>query len=385
MENYKLGQLILLLQKSPMSSFSDIGEKLQISPSTAKKKYRSLKGDFGNEKIIHGVNGIIDLGKIGLENVTMKISIDNYENHNTFQILDNLAEIHPYTLYKTYYFGGTSGLFLQFSIPKKSQENISKLFSRIRNETTINDITLFIDPINEINTYPDIDRYINGKWKFNFDRWMTENTPEMEITKNTTISLLNRLLLEDIIILREMKIEARRKQVDIITSIQNNKNNMYSKNEIDLFNMDRRRQLSRRFEFIKQNKIISTFHLRYNLEKFRLFNQFLFMGVLKPDYSDMIVKKLQTIPPPFRSNFKIYDNNRFLWWINLPPELISSFSNFLYKICDKMELNMLDDKHTRTYPIWHRNFVTDKNGIYWKSSHTWMVDNPLNQLFNRNH
>ena len=384
MDNIEHRNLVLLLQRDPLSSYSDLSRKLSITAPTAKNWVNLLMGNNGGDKVILGVNGIINSNRIGLENHTFKIAINNFEEHSTFEMMDDLAEQHPYTLYKNYYFGGTSGVFLQLNIPKGTEQKLFSLFQQVKKISSIDTITRYSHSLADIDTYPEIDNFKNGRWDFNFYTWLSDissNQDEFQVEKGE--SILNKLLLEDVIIAREIRMEARRKQVDIIKSVFHNHSGSYSKDEQNLFVSSRRRHLSRRFEFVSKNHIISNYQLRYNRERFLLFNQLLFTGKFKQNSVKDLLYSLKVNPPPFRSNFRLFDNNSFIWWIDLPPGQISAFTNFLYNICYSMELNILDSKRTRTYPLWHKNFVAGSDQNAWRASDRWMVDNPMASIMQK--
>ncbi len=368
--------LMLLLQNDPLLSYTDISKKMEITAPTAKSWIESLI----SEKLILGVNGIVDINKLGLENHTYKISIENSEE--TFKMLDYLAEIHPYTYYKNYFFGGSSGIFIQFNLPVGAKKKIDDLFSKLHKISGINKIINFSGYNIDINTYPKINNFSNGRWIFNFDHWFEETDIKELKLDNNKESLLHKLYIEDVIIAREIRIEARRKQIDIIKSILENKNNNYNKSEVKLFDTSRKRQVSRRFEFIRKNNIVNHYQLRYNRDKFKLYNQLLFTGILKEGMVNQLINALNTNPPPFRSNFKLFDYNSFTWWIDLPPHHISPFTNFLYSLSSKMELSMLDSKHIRSYPLWHRNFIYGDNNS-WKKSKKWIIEEPYREIETR--
>ncbi len=366
-------QLILFLQAHPLATFPEIAKKLGITPQTARRWFDQLHS--GSPRIIINATAQIAPHLIGLENHTYFIST-NILGANA---LHELGRAHPYTTFQNRIFGHFNGILLQFYMPKDGSSLLDRLFEHMSLHFPILEILHFPHPPIELESFPRIEKWKDGKWDFDFASWLDEPHEINDVETQASSPLLNRLSMTDIILIRELMTNARRKQVQIMNGVVNNP--IYSIEEKQLFSENRQRTISRRMAFLKKSGIITGYRLLFDRNYFQIFNQILFTGKMNLQIFHQIENQFRNGSLPFRSNFKYYPQTRdFLWWINLPPNQTSDCINFIYEHSTKMNLYLLDTtpNHSLSYPIYHRNFnETEKK---WNTDIEYAVNRPLENV-----
>ena len=366
-------QLILFLQAHPLATFPEIARKLEITPQTARRWFDQLH--TGTPRVIINATAQIEPKLIGLENHTYFLST----NTIGADALHDLGMVHPYTTFQNRVFGHFNGILLQFYMPEGGSFLLDKLFERLSLHFPILDIIHFSHPPIELESFPHIEKWKNGRWEFDFSSWLNGETDFSRNENADPPSLLHRLSMTDVILIREMMTNARRKQVQIMKDVINNP--LYSKEEKRLFAEDRQRTISRRMAFLKKSGIITGYRLLFDRNYFQIFNQVLFIGKMNLSTFHQIEGQFRNASLPFRSNLKYYPQTRdFLWWINLPPNQTSDCINFIYGHTTKMNMFLLDTipDHSLSYPIYHRNF--DEDAKKWNLSIEYAVHHPLGQV-----
>lgn len=368
------------LEKNPLATYSELAGAFGISPPTAKTRLAELMSS--NNQAVYGVSATLNLNKLGLELHSFRISLGSENKAKGFRTLEKIADSHPYTSFFNRCFGGSDvGALMQFTIPENSSPMLVKLIGLLQDFLDIRSVRHFGDPLFTKDTFPDIRYWVNGDWNFDFFYWL-ELTSEAEPPSIPAIqSVLHDLTIIDIILLRELMIDARRKQVQIRNDIQ--KSSVYSISEKSLFTESQRKHISQRLTWLNSHGVVNGYRLRYNKDMLGLNNQILFSGKLSKKRQEEIISLLEHHPIPFRSSCRLFRDGTFFWWMNLPPKHTSEAVNFVNEISTQTEIHLLDVNpvHSKTYPLWHRNFEPKIGFPSWKVSTDWMIYSPLSVAF----
>lgn len=295
------------------------------------------------------------------------------------QKIHQLANIHPYTTYYNNIFGSKNGMILQFNVPKKSVNYIDELFSQVHEYINISSYKSYTDEMQRYFSNPNLSLWNNGRWKFDFYGLNSSNSPyNMKLQDPSGLNL--NLKYEDIILIRELMVNARRKISHIVRDIM--KSDIYStsdKNKIEALGL---RQITREINKIKNSNIFYEFYLQFNKQAIGTINQIMVFGKLNQNDLNHVINIFQKSLLPFRSVFKLYKYNKFSWYIHLPSNNISNFLNYISEFALDLDIFYLDNtfENSRNYPLWHHNFEKDNNG-YWKNTKDWMIYGPMQAVF----
>ncbi len=377
-------RLIQYLQKSPMATFVELADFLGITPPTAKRRYLQLTNC--GRGIIRNVVAKPNLDYLGMKKWTIILSFGKWTMFKRH--LNNLYKFaldHPYTSYINQVYGSRNGVILQFNIPKDAEKEFREALHQIKDITGCK-AQLFKDEEFHFQTEINLDHWEGKSWDFDFDQWFSveSETPAWRDDhqfRPTPTSILDRMRMEDIVIIREMMINSRRKQTEIIEDI--NKSEDYNEEEKSPFSFNRRRQVSRRFEFIENHGIIEDYELLFDKRYLGIDHFLIYVGHLEKGFVDQLQKRILDPDFPFYSQLRIMENRTFYWLVHLPPSLISDMTKFIFSISETYDILHLDPKpeNSYTFPIWHRNFIP-KHG--WRTDSAWMGKQFVKEHFSVN-
>lgn len=363
-------RLIQFLQRSPMATFVQVAEFLGITPPTAKRKFLQLTN--GQKGVIKNVVAKPNLHCLEMKKWTLILFFNDWKSFNRWiQELYQFALDHPYTSYINQVYGSRNGTILQFNIPEKGEQEFFHTITYLKDILGA-DMILFKDEDFRFETKINLNHWEGRSWEFDFEKWFfgNQNPPwrDEHQFQPTDPSILGRMRMEDIIIIRELMINSRRKHTEIIEDI--NQSEEYDEEEKEPFSMQRRRQISRRFEFIETHGIIEDYELLFDKRYLGIDHFLIFTGQLEKGQAKELKEKIKDPEFPFYSQLRTKAND-FYWLVHLPPALISEMTRFIFSISKTFDILHLDPKpeNSFTFPIWHRNFVENQG---WKISSEWM-------------
>ncbi|KKK57054.1 hypothetical protein LCGC14_3058370, partial [marine sediment metagenome] len=123
---YKDFKLIQALQTDPLISMKKLAKKVDISWPTVKKRYNRMV----EEGIIGLPVAIYKVETLGLLRISVIAKVLTME---LLKKLELACDVHPYTHYRSRFFGEHFGLLIQFDIPNNSeaQDNIKLFFDEL--------------------------------------------------------------------------------------------------------------------------------------------------------------------------------------------------------------------------------------------------------------
>ncbi len=373
--------LILALMEDPIAPDSTITKSLNkhlgvnIAISTVNRRIKKLR----KEKIVRGSIGIINHHKIGMKIYNFILIASRspswYEN---IERLERMSDLHPYTSYRNRIYGAVNGLFIQFRLPEGncSMDLLLELFDKLIDKKIMLRYELFYvgAPICSYNI--GLNYWDNEKqsWNYNIhdfyavleDDHSDYYIKPVKFTEQD--SILQKLTMFDIILIRELTRNNRRNQQQIREDVINSDNgtNNIHKEYHRYFDIipNSKQSFSRRINFLYNSNIFTGSRLDYDRQKFGIFNLVLFTGEYTIKNMGNLLFALSQNYLPFDASI-YYNDKQFMIWINLPPVEILLISDLLNNYFDNLKVHLLG-RNSFQYYLWHENFNVE--------NHTWKVD-----------
>ncbi len=346
-------ELLIAMQENPLAPASKLAKSVNLSTPTVITRLELLKKD----KSYYNVFANLIPDTLDLEIVDVLIEIDSIENVEYFE--KQICYNHPYTLFRIRCFGNFNGLYVQFRIPKNSQELLLDLLNQLKKKNKIQNYIIPMIPSNAetIYTKANLKNWTSKlmRWNFDWNVWIQkiDSVDSKRIERTTEKSLLLKLDALDIALLQELTMGARRKNTTIMDSLQ-----------LDRSTVGLQQKISRKVKFLDE-KIISQYMVFLRWEAFEIYNSFL----VQCECDEKTANKLQNLlikdPIPFESTFKITENG-FLWYLRCPASHFSDISAIIWSVSKKVKLFYLDYKKSEFYGLW--------KGAFDASKHQWSTD-----------
>ncbi|MFW9990689.1 MAG: winged helix-turn-helix transcriptional regulator [Candidatus Odinarchaeota archaeon] len=407
-------QLILALQENPLISYVDLSKKLDfISPVTIKNRIAKLR----EKEVINSFSIYPDRKKLGLSTCVFYLETRNPRN---VKALEDLCNIHPYTIYYSRCYGGYNGLFTRFGIPDSGLKHLFDLFNRLKTEGWLDNYVYIETGGLSLVTQPVVKNWdLEGrKWRFNTKKWFKQINSQSGGLESGHLfpsrTITDKLEMLDFFILYQLWDNARVKQVKMLGNLAIDKMlhrdygltvDVTEYEEITKKNTETRRKpkkitiswnngmfnegspqstiidkhvLSDRYQFLKRQGILSDKRIIYNRMKFRLFNTLAFHGKAE---KEMVIKLLNAItnkeePFPFNSGLHITSSfDEFSWWVTLDPTDLGVITDWFLDNSYEVRTSILSAENSQIYPVWFKNFDSDSKK--WHDNREWIVDHPL--------
>ncbi len=377
--------ILIAMYENPDRTTEEILEEMRkltdesYSIATVSRHIRQLK----EEKIVSYAQANIDLRKIGLE-MHFFLLIPNEQNkEENIKLLELFFDAHPYTIYRNMVFGDINGMFAMFVLPSDldSLRYLIHAFDVLKDEYRI---------ISSYEVFPEVQKLDSSRgnisyWNLETKRWNFDperlrgvfdqpviKTPLKELSS----TVLHKLNMYDIILIRELTRNTLRSQKEILDDMLNKYGAEYS-DERKL--IDRSQQtISRHLKLLKEEGIYRGSELFINSEHFGLFIQALYIIEYETLEVSQLLKAVEIGAIPFPNSIYQGDHSIFLW-LQLPPKDFAEINRIFFEKFSKIRVMVLGPNPMRYY-LWHRNY--DPQGRQWKSSLEWIATEPLQALQN---
>ncbi len=364
--------MLLALQENPLGTYKALAEVLDISAPTVKSRL---------ESIIHKIDPTTPVGEgtvvsadlklepLGLELVDIIVEIKELANVHKFE---KVFSEYPYALYRIRKYSPKMGLFIQVREPLSAKPHLFDLLNTLKDNNYLNDFSILRGVGPGTYSYPRLANWLPESltWEFDWKQWKLdfENTKEtIPYSSKNSESLLKRLQPIDIGILALLTENARRKQVYMIERLQKLVNHPETEDISP-------QKFSRRFEFVKEN-LTSSYRVHLDWKVFDIYNTALFVCKTSRNNVAKLFNLISSHNFPFNSNFKVRDPEEFTWFTQLSPLHFSNLTEFLWNICDEIEIHSLDYTQSYLYYFWPE--VWDFENRSWKVSQDFLVNQPL--------
>ncbi len=354
-------QLLALLDSNPDMTYTELSDVLSLSPYKVKKRLDLLK----EWNILRPPIARYDPHPLNLERINILAQV------STIKALHNLeiaCDVHPYTHYRSRFYGEGFGLFMQYDIPTGTLPKLMSWFKHLRNLIEFRLLSTDQSTNIRIETYPKLDQWIfnSFRWEFDWGPWRTafrEIAPSpIKISPRTII--LKEIDKIDLQLLSELNTNA--KQPLSVLSRKTGRS---------------KADLSRRINFLKKH-VIHNLRIQYDRKIFDLTNVKLIQIPRLPENEKTVRQlchSLQEHPIPFRLALNLGKEHAWLW-IVFPPYHEAEFAYTLFEAFKGVKVFTIDviGKHGILYPLYPENY--DDITREWKSDEDWMMHHPLEQL-----
>lgn len=353
--NFKLFQY---LQKHPTDNFSQIADKLGMSDKTAKAHYNYLL----KEKYILGVRAKYIPESIGLETNTYILSVPDIKK---VELLEELADEHYFTTFRNRILGHVQGLFMQFDLPKESVSYLDDLMLKLEELNVIEKFEKLASTGLKVGTRPEIEYYddVKNEWTWKLSDWeenFEDCSDEIPKSREKIENVQKRIKELDIKLLKEITKESKyfHKQINFAK-------------EFDVSPV----QITRRLNFLKANVV--NHRLLFSRAKIQAVDLVLFRGKCIGQKKNKLFNLIKSNPIPFDSGLELLEDG-FIWRMNIPPAYTSTFAEFLWKSCSRLNFFKFDHTRSKLYYFYDGNFDLLTNE--WIATQEIIYDKPLKWL-----
>ncbi len=355
-------QLLALLDHNPNITQMELSEVLHLSPYKIKKRLDLLT----EWNILRPPIARYDPNTLGLERYNILIQLSSIK---TLEILEKAGDIHPYTHYRSRFYGDGLGMFLQYDIPTGNSSKLMKWLNLLQDQLEFSMVTIDKSTGIRIETHPRLDQWLlnHFRWEFDWKEWkktseeIDDTKPLTSIQRPNVISQLDKL---DIQILSELNNNARAPLSILSRKLGRSK-----------------ADLSRRISFLKKH-VIYDLRVQYDRKIFDLTNVKLIYIPRNPENEKPLRRlyhSLEKHPIPFRLAMNVGKQYAWLWLI-FPPYHEAEFVYTLFDTFSELKILTIDviGKHGILYPIYPENYDIEKK--FWRIDDEWMILSPLEQL-----
>lgn len=346
-------QILVAIHQNPKTTFSEIANLLNLSPTTVSTRYSKITDRTRNRVI-----GDVNIHRLGLEIVEFLLETQNLTNCIE---IENFCDNHYYTLYRSRIFGNFNGIYVQFRIPQGTHPRLlTQLYNFQRNG-----IIKKIFPLEKL--YPKIFTTVNlqnwkgnMQWDFDWNDWKSalstviesQIAPSFALVKKKDELFLNKLNKLDFLILEEITYRrARRKNIELIEDIEN----ILKKEDPDTFKPISKQTFSRHRSFV-ESELISDWRLFFDEKTFDIYNTIAFLANTSERTINSIYYLLKQQPIPFTSTFFPLSKISFFWYIRVPPTHFSQLYKILWTWVDALDVFLFDYSESKHYGLWHKAF-----------------------------
>ena len=226
----------------------------------------------------------------------------------------------------------------------------------------------------------------SAQWDYNIKKFSkivdnsSETIPENIIISSTSETVISKLNLFDIAILREWMMGAgpRKLKSEILENLETDP--IYN-NVRDAYPINRQ-YLDERFDYLHPNgtkslNLIKSYGIRYDRSKLMLHNHILFTGSGSFSFLKRLANAINQNSFPFYSTFSCSG-----------PKESSEITEWLYKNVQKLKTYIISGKPNQSivYPIYHNNFISNpqESGGLWNMTYDYSVTNIINQIILEN-
>ncbi|MHA1911668.1 MAG: winged helix-turn-helix transcriptional regulator [Candidatus Kariarchaeaceae archaeon] len=360
-------EMILTLTSDPLMSMTELAEKLNISWPTAKKKYESLK----ERGILRTPLAQYIPEKLGLRRINVYCYVNSKE---AMKIVERSCYEHPYTTYRGQVYCSAFGLFIQYSIPEGTYQNLVSFFDELKSKGYISEYKMFTSSGVRIETTPDIKRFDSetSTWDFSWEDWLSFENNKYDSEETFSPPEIN----DDFSEFKENHFKVLR----AFTS-----NGALTQSELKkMFNLSRT-EAHRQYNYVIDN-YIKNVRIRYARKIFDLTETFLVICKnIDKETRDQLYYAIKKDPPPFLLAIDFLEDGGVLIWGTMSPIQGNNFAFSIWEKCSDVKiftLNVMDRDSapysSATFYFYPENFDFEK--MEWKVSKKYMVDEPMQRL-----
>ena len=220
--NHQELKILMEIQENPFVTYEELAQKTKISKTVIFRIIKKLE-DPSLKPSYFTIVAIPNLPALGLEN--LEVFIEAELPHELDSIL-TLCKEHPYIWYYARCYGKINGFIIQYRIPRGTVHQIQDLLDILKSKNLIRNYYILNFAGNVIYTHPQVKNWNleTLSWNFDWTDWFSKIGEEKEkIHENnkqghTHIHPAD-FQKKDLIILRELLKNSRRKNIEMVESI----------------------------------------------------------------------------------------------------------------------------------------------------------------------
>ena len=342
-------QILTAMGRDPLGSVKNLGKSVGLSENTLKKKLN----DLYSNNVILGVSAQVNPTSVGLEPIAVFAEVEP----DDFEVVEKVCELHPYTRYRIRFFGSNSGVFTMFSIPQHTTYMLIDLFEKLQQQDFVKGYRIEVPTSSLLTVETNFDSYDAEKgWSFDWDIWEGALNEEEPLTISPHPNVLRRLDNVDMKIIRQLTIDARRKNNDLAAAAG-----------VEPYHMSRRRKILEELGVIQGYRVVVgeqllqlTSHAivkcKCTIERTRLFAS----ALEKLPFQSTLIPTLE--------GFILYTTTTSLDF----PSLVTT----LRRYCTSIESMWCDYRSSLRYWFYDKPFEDGE----WKADADFMVTSVLNGM-----
>ncbi len=384
--DYKIFQL---LYKNPLLSIFQLSQKLGVSFHTVKSRINEMKrnGFLRQDQIINDpllgkriqteVEIVYRPHRLGL--LRTHVFIDGINGRNSLKKIADFCDLHPYTHYNVVTYNPRLSMYIQFDIPSRTQNLLTKVLNILKKEGLFERYTIIPSEFaasspaefdlwdfekadwsfikiksNKIDEYNE--RNIFEKMWSKFDFSSIKEAPKIAPSKAYPFDKL------DLYLLREMTINAKASIKELA---------QYYKKDPST--------ISRRIKRIKA-VLAPKAKLYYNTKLFNLVSPQIILGKFKNKDGFNKWSAYWFIDSHY---FKfpstlVASKKDLIWYLTILPTFIPDFLEFAWEHMSTFRIYNLQIPLSNTYFFYPENFIEEESK--WDTSRNWFIEEPLEQL-----
>ncbi len=358
--------LLFALQEQPTAPAVQLANEVGVTPPTARSWLRELEAD----KVYSGVQANLRIKKLGLEMDDFLVLVSSYD---ALQKIEKFCYYHPYTSYRARIFGGkTQGIILQFRQPDAARQHLEDSFEIMKKRgiiTELRELPTLVSTYGSIYTSPKLEAWDPDSlsWSFDWENWWEKapENPEYEKHSENEEKDIIKVDFRDVQLIEQLTMNARRKNVDLIRSINLNPDEKGVQQEI-----------SGRLSRINE-ALVESYRVYINWNHFDIYNTPFVIAKTRSENSRRLISHLKHSRFPFSSSIRETPDG-FVWSARLPSAHLSELVSLIWRITDSYEILNIDYKHSMWYGLWAGAF--DGEELRWKTEREFCLEKPLESI-----
>ena len=379
-----LMEILHLLENYPLKSYSELAQKINVSPQTFIRRVEELRA----QNVIREVYSSLNPESLHLERHIVIFLTESIEGIKTLELS---CDVHPYTSSRYRIFGPEYGLYAVFDIPRESFRNL-KLFleNLLVKKYCVKYYTHKSKGRRVFYPQPFHNNIIDLE-EFDLEAYLVQETTPLYTGKDGRESYLSSLVLQpiELLILRDITLNFRTPMSQLIQKYRRYMRTKKGELEDYIFPEIFRPHLEEFFRAERtENAIYMDFKKRYHnlIEKHvenyylginrKTFERFIIFGYvirnISKEEKSRLFGLLESERPPFSIYIEDLDRNLFLS-LALPPYYQTNFAYFMKERYEKFSAYLLDSfgYNALKYRFYVGNYDIEKKK--WREDEEWMV------------
>ncbi|WP_371805437.1 winged helix-turn-helix transcriptional regulator [Candidatus Lokiarchaeum ossiferum] len=367
LRNLKQEELKILMefQENPFITFEELAQKTKISKSVVFRTIKKFE-DPSLKPAYLTIVAIPNLRALNFEN--FEVFVEAEQTHQIKSII-TLCEEHPYIWYYARCYGKINGFSIQYRTPKGTRHQIQELLDILKTKNLIQNYYVLNFEENVIYTHPQVKNWDMEtlSWNFDWNEWFLkkiEKIPIQQQQKNREKRLLTNLKQIDLLILKELLRNSRRKNIEMIQCMKTNGWEISQQ------------QFSKKANYLKEVFILD-YRAEIHPETLDILTPVLLWGRGEQEEILKLAVKIKHFPIPFISTFK-YNKTLVYWYLHLSTFQLAELLLNLRPILSEIHFFFIDFPHSEKFSLETSNF--NENQHDWIQTDQFIIYDVLEKI-----